>query len=104
MYEGLKKSAIPQFVRSADRFRVVVTILAKHGLADWLTVSAPAWLSRLEISIAKEADTELTTEQRIRVAITELGTTFIKLGQVLSTRLERHCSAWRDDVPGHDLP
>lgn len=86
MHEGLRKTAIPQFVRSADRFREVVTILARHGLADWLTVSAPVWLSRLVMSIAKEADTELTTEQRIRVAITDLGTTFVKLGQVLSTR------------------
>ena len=33
-----------------------------------------------------EAPDALTTEQRIRVAMTELGTTFIKLGQVLSTR------------------
>ncbi|MCA9146550.1 MAG: AarF/ABC1/UbiB kinase family protein [Planctomycetales bacterium] len=82
----MERSVIPQFVRSADRFRALVTILARHGLADWLTVSAPAWLSSLVRSTGKEPESHLTTEQRIRVALTELGTTFIKLGQVLSTR------------------
>lgn len=75
--------SVPQFVRNADRFRHVVTVLAKHGLADWLSTVPMPWLDRLFRTNATET---LTTEQRIRVAMTELGTTFIKLGQVLSTR------------------
>ncbi|GAA5509741.1 AarF/ABC1/UbiB kinase family protein [Novipirellula caenicola] len=74
---------VPQFVRNADRFREVVAVLAKHGLADWLSNIPIPWLHRFR---GHSDDTELTTEQRIRVALTELGTTFIKLGQVLSTR------------------
>ena len=74
---------VPQFVRNADRFRHVVTVLAKHGLADWLSTVPMPWLDRLFRANATET---LTTEQRIRVTMTELGTTFIKLGQVLSTR------------------
>ncbi|QDT12670.1 ABC1 kinase family protein [Planctomycetes bacterium K23_9] len=82
----MDRNVIPQFVRSADRFREVVTILAKHGLADWLTVSAPEWLARIVSSASSDVESQLSTEQRIRVAMTELGATFIKLGQVLSTR------------------
>jgi ubiquinone biosynthesis protein len=75
--------SVPQLVRNADRFRHVITVLAKHGLADWLSSLPMPWLNK--ILRVKEVNS-LTTEQRIRVAMTELGTTFIKLGQVLSTR------------------
>ncbi|TWU62630.1 putative protein kinase UbiB [Crateriforma conspicua] len=84
-------SDVSQLVRNASRFREVVAILSKHGLADWLSGVNLPWLEGLK---GRDADTQLTTEQRIRVAITELGTTFIKLGQVLSTR---------SDLVGDDL-
>jgi len=74
---------VPQLIRNADRFREVVTILARHGLADWVSGVPTAWLDRLR---GVSAGKSLTTDQRIRIAFTELGTTFIKLGQVLSTR------------------
>jgi ubiquinone biosynthesis protein len=74
---------VPKLIRNADRFREVVMILARHGLADWMSGVPSAWLDRLRgASVSKS----LTTSQRIRVAFTDLGTTFIKLGQVLSTR------------------
>ncbi|QDT02089.1 putative protein kinase UbiB [Rubripirellula lacrimiformis] len=74
---------VPQLVRNADRFREVVTVLGKHGLADWLANVPVSWLDRFRGPLG---DDGLTTHARIRVAMTELGTTFIKLGQVLSTR------------------
>ena len=77
---------VPQLVRNADRFREVVAVLAKHGLADWLSSVPLPWLDRLRRNAPVENDADLTTEQRIRLALTELGTTYIKLGQVLSTR------------------
>jgi ubiquinone biosynthesis protein len=76
---------VPQYVRNADRFREVVAVLAKHGLADWLSSLPIPRLDRFR-SDANTQTAGLTTNQRIRVAMTELGTTFIKLGQVLSTR------------------
>ncbi len=74
---------VPKLVRNADRFRHVITVLAKHGLADWLSTLSMPWFDK---PARLETPDSLTTEQRIRVAMTELGTTFIKLGQVLSTR------------------
>lgn len=61
-------------------------MLSKYGLADWL--------SRLNIDFVKnqlrspDGDmlARLTTPERIRLALSDLGPTFIKFGQLLSTR------------------
>src|SRR5436309_319321 len=79
-------TSIPQFARNANRLREIITIASKYGLADWL--------SNVELDVIKglfkARDGKLLTEQshetRIRLAISELGTTFIKFGQMLSTR------------------
>ena len=84
----MKITAIPQFARNAARATEVLTILSKYGMADWI--------SRMNIRFIKGifnwgSRTDLanrTTDARIRLAMAELGTTFIKLGQVLSTRTD----------------
>ena len=82
----MEVSDIGQFVRNSARFREVVSVLAKYGFADWLKDTNAEWAR----SLLKDAQVhklgELSREARIRQAVTELGTTFIKLGQVLSTR------------------
>ncbi len=99
-------SEIPQFVRNAGRFREVVAILAKHGLADWISTKSPEWLRHLQQREGETGPAECTTEQRIRIALAELGTTYIKLGQVLSTRpdlvgqkLADELAQLREDAP-----
>jgi ubiquinone biosynthesis protein len=84
----MKVTTIPQFARNLNRMREVAAILSKYGLADWV--------SRLNIHVGRgmlrSAEgsrlADLTREARIRLALTELGTTFIKFGQVLSTRAD----------------
>ena len=68
--------------RAAD----VARVLAKYGLATWLTdVEWEPLVDALK-SERGELLTQQPFEARVRLALTDLGTTFIKLGQMLSTR------------------
>ena len=72
--------------KSTERLKTIVSILSSYGIADWLGDTNIDWIKK-QLKNAKGKDlTKYTREQRIRMAISELGTTFIKLGQVLSTR------------------
>lgn len=72
--------------RNLDRVREVVAVLAKYGLADWLDGLDAPWARALLRRAGGKRFAGVTTAARIRMALAELGTTFIKLGQILSTR------------------
>lgn len=82
----IKISALPQFRRNAKRFTEIVTVLLKYGLANWLKGGDPQFFQKLFTSREGQSLAGLDFPVRLRMAFTELGTTFIKLGQVLSTR------------------
>ena len=102
----MRLSTIPQIHRHLKRWAEISIILSKYGLAGWI--------SRLDINFGKNflKDREgaalalYSRETRIRLAITELGPTFIKLGQILSTRpdlvgipLAEELKHLQDEVP-----
>jgi ubiquinone biosynthesis protein len=77
-----------RFDRNAKRVGEILAILGRYGLADWLSGLNYDWLQGRFVSFDGERLGKLTQEARIRLALTELGTTFIKLGQMLSTRAD----------------
>lgn len=82
-------------VHKKSRLNEILGVLAKYGLVQGLNVSRVEWLNK-ELKKHKKPY-EFSTEPknvRIRLALNELGTTFIKLGQTLSTR---------EDLVGKDL-
>jgi ubiquinone biosynthesis protein len=81
-------SDLPKLVRNAGRFNEVIAVSLKYGIAPWLSNVPADWVQRLLRSADGQPIGDLPEAVRVRMALTELGTTFIKLGQILSTRAD----------------
>lgn len=79
-------SSLPQVVRNAARLQQVMSVLTKYGLASWFHRVPLDWVQQHFQTSQGDAIARLSWAQRVRQAIGELGPTFIKLGQILSTR------------------
>lgn len=84
----MEVSDLPKLVRNAGRFNEVVRVAVKYGIAPWLGNVQAEWVQRHLRSSDGQKIGDLPEPVRIRLALTELGTTFIKLGQILSTRAD----------------
>jgi len=82
----MRIGAIPQIYRNVNRWGEILSILSKYGLAGWLSrfdfAFGKTWLKNRDGQIIADE----SSETRIRLALEELGPTFIKLGQIMSTR------------------
>jgi ubiquinone biosynthesis protein len=107
---AMKISSIPHIYRNVNRRGEILTILSKYGLADWISRFDLAIVRRFLKDRDGQALAHLSREARIRQAIEELGPTFIKFGQILSTRpdqigaaLAHELQKLQTDVPADDL-
>jgi ubiquinone biosynthesis protein len=89
------------------RYREIVSVLARHGFGSYLenlqikrrVSPPPRWLKQ-------EVNSHVSPAEHLRLALEELGPTFVKLGQVLSTRPDilppdyiKELSKLKDSVP-----
>ncbi len=105
-----KIGVIGRTYRHLQRYRQILTVLFKYGfgdLVDILKIEQYLEIGLQMISRKRREQVErLTRSERVRMALEELGPTFIKLGQVLSTRPDlipvefvEELSKLQDDVP-----
>ena len=105
-----KIGVIGRTYRHLKRYRQILTILFKYGfgdLVDTLKIEEYLEIGLQMISRKRREQVEkLTRSERVRMALEELGPTFVKLGQMLSTRPDlipvefiEELSKLQDDVP-----
>ncbi len=94
----MKISTIPQLYRNLHRWREILAVLSKYGLAGWASRLGIPFGTHLLRNRQGQLLVNASHEERIRLAIEELGPTFIKLGQVLSTRPDQVGLALADEL------
>lgn len=105
----MKLSTLTQFSGNAPRFKEIVAVITKYGLANWIKKKEPEFIRNLHKDSGMDRIAGLSADIRLRMALTELGPTFIKLGQILSTRADligpsmaEELARLQSDVPPDD--
>lgn len=80
--------------QQARRLGEVVRVFTRYGFGGYVKEDAPGWMRRWFTEPDGRLVAEYPAGARLRMALTELGTTYIKLGQMLSTR---------EDIVGHEI-
>ena len=80
-------------MRDFSRLREIIAILTKYGLGEFVQRIKLSGQTLSEIE-AKPESRYLSTPRRFRLAFEELGPTFVKLGQILSTRVDIFNAEW----------
>ena len=74
-------------VRDRQRLQEIVTVLLRHGMGDIADrLALRQWLPVGRTGAVHPGAEAATPPQRLRMALEQLGPTFVKLGQVLATR------------------
>uniref|UniRef100_C6E4T8 ABC-1 domain protein n=1 Tax=Geobacter sp. (strain M21) TaxID=443144 RepID=C6E4T8_GEOSM len=99
-------------VRSIRRYRQIITVMGGYGLGqllEYLNLGQVVALSRRMLRRPSKA-AHLSAPERLRLALEELGPTFIKLGQLLSTRADiippafvQELARLQDEIPCIDF-
>jgi ubiquinone biosynthesis protein len=88
-------------MRELPRLHEIASVFIRHGLGDFVQrIGIAGLLERtgqmLNFGAAKES-VRLDVAQRMRLALEELGPTFVKLGQVMATRVDLFPTRWIEE-------
>ena len=82
----MKFTTIGTTVNELGRAREIIGIIVKYGFREWVSTNG---LGKYLVSKKRFARIESFTKwERIRMAVEELGPTFIKFGQILADRID----------------
>jgi ubiquinone biosynthesis protein len=88
--------------RELPRLREISSVLIRHGLGDVVRGAGVSTVLERAGQILQlgqaSATAHLELPQRVRLALEELGPTFVKLGQMLSTREDLLPATWIDEL------
>ena len=93
-------SPIHSALRNARRYQHVLRVLVRHGFGSFVQETGLDRLVERGFQLFGGEPTvthHLSTPQRVRLAMEELGPTFIKLGQILSTRRDLIPDEWAEE-------
>ena len=89
-------------MRDLPRLHEITLVFIRHGLGDLVRrIGVASFLERAGAMLhwgEVSRSTRLETQQRLRLAFEELGPTFIKLGQMLSTREDLLPPEWTEEL------
>ena len=77
-----------QAVKNMHRLRQIIAVFAKHGFVDFVDRMDLGKLLPGRLGVYAESQADKTVSERLRLAFEELGPTFVKFGQLLSTRTD----------------
>ena len=78
--------ALRTLARNRARVDEIVRTIARDGYASWVSAGLPDSVAAAAAAAADEDAMAMSDGERAHRICVELGTTFIKIGQVLSTR------------------
>lgn len=105
-----KIGVISRTYRHLDRYQQILRIFFKYGFQDFIEILRIEQYIEIGLQLISRKNREqlekFTRVERVRMALEELGPTFIKLGQLLSTRPDlvpleyvRELAKLQDEVP-----
>ena len=102
-----KLARLSRTYRHLDRYRRILSVMFKYGFEDVINRLHVGSYVEMGLQLGRREELEkLTWAERVRMALEELGPTFVKMGQILSTRpdlvpidLIEELSKLQDNVP-----
>ena len=107
-----KIGVIGRTYRHLNRYRQILTVLFKYGFEDMVELLKIDQYIEIGLQVISRGDRveKLSRAARVRLAVEELGPTYIKMGQILSTRPDlvpvdfiRELARLQDKVPAFPL-